>query len=443
MSASLHGDVAVAIGKQVEQMILEAKQDSEKRVSHDLQLAKVELSRLETIVSELADRVARQNGGGAKPDSSVYVDEAFKNRNIAELEAKWGTEVKALKQDLHRTIMAHNHNSDLMRHHREALARVQEQMEAQPKPAQIDQQIERVEKLVRGGQAKQKALDALATRLGGLEDQVRELMPGLDFPPNLTGAAAAQQQQPQQQQQQQQQQPAASKKKAKEISHEERMQQELLRQQQQAGDYNFNAEAPVFVPRASADSSEAASPAVASPTAARSGGGESPTPAVPGSPPEVPPPPAPVAADSPKAAKEAAAAATSTTTPVAEATPPASPEAPAGAPSSTEPDAHGPPPAVSPPPAPASSAAAAPAEEKEAAPAAAEASAGAPSAESPEPEGHSAPPGTPPPSAPEASTGPAAAAATDEKETEKEGEAAPATESEEAGERVWEEALRH
>ena len=82
-------------------------------------------------------------------------------QKIKQLEQKWGSEVKALKQeslmaevydvcyenhtdvmtretqnrapwlqheplqsmwqDLHRTILAHNHNSDLMRHHRDAL----------------------------------------------------------------------------------------------------------------------------------------------------------------------------------------------------------------------------------------------------------------------------------------------------------------------------------
>ena len=67
-----------------------------------------------------------------------------RGQKIKQLEQKWGSEVKALKQahmlqsregfsglrdrqddyviqDLHRTILAHNHNSDLMRHHRDAL----------------------------------------------------------------------------------------------------------------------------------------------------------------------------------------------------------------------------------------------------------------------------------------------------------------------------------
>lgn len=82
----------------------------------------------------------------------------MRGQKIKQLEQKWGSEVKALKQerefltvsdcwksvslltldhvgrrsdhfshapqqlqDLHRTILAHNHNSDLMRHHRDAL----------------------------------------------------------------------------------------------------------------------------------------------------------------------------------------------------------------------------------------------------------------------------------------------------------------------------------
>ena len=80
------------------------------------------------------------------------MDKESVGQKIKQLEQKWGSEVKALKQanpveripslrcrrvwgrisdgsmrrdrmrqDLHRTILAHNHNSDLMRHHRDAL----------------------------------------------------------------------------------------------------------------------------------------------------------------------------------------------------------------------------------------------------------------------------------------------------------------------------------
>merc|ERR1719359_1167839 len=108
------------------------------------------------------------------------VDRAFLNSKIAQLESKWGTEVKAVKQDLHRTILAHNHNSDLMRHHRDALDEARKKLDAQtqPKAEQVDAQIEKVDRMLRAGQAKQRALDALTDRLAALEQQVAEVLPG-------------------------------------------------------------------------------------------------------------------------------------------------------------------------------------------------------------------------------------------------------------------------
>eukprot|EP00913_Durusdinium_trenchii_P009980 g9366.t1 len=54
MAASLHGDVASAIGKQVEQMILQAKKDSEQRVRHELNVARTQLQQMEELVFKLA-----------------------------------------------------------------------------------------------------------------------------------------------------------------------------------------------------------------------------------------------------------------------------------------------------------------------------------------------------------------------------------------------------
>merc|ERR1719379_2128748 len=136
---------------------------------------------MEGVIGEITERVARAaraNGAGAM-DASQTVDRAFLNQKIAQLEQKWGSEVKALKQDLHRTILAHNHNSDLMRHHRDALDEARRKLDAQtqPKAEQVDAQIEKVDRMLRAGQAKQRALDALTERLTALEGQVGDVLP--------------------------------------------------------------------------------------------------------------------------------------------------------------------------------------------------------------------------------------------------------------------------
>merc|ERR1719487_1404599 len=104
---------------------------------------------MEGLIGELSERVGRcvRNSAAGGLDPAQNVDRAFLNSKIAQLESKWGSEVKALKQDLHRTILAHNHNSDLMRHHRDALDEARRKLDAQtqPKAEQVDAQIEKDE----------------------------------------------------------------------------------------------------------------------------------------------------------------------------------------------------------------------------------------------------------------------------------------------------------
>lgn len=262
MSTALTGDVASAIGQQVEQMILQAKKDSEARVRHELNVARQQLQQMEAHVNELTERVSRcvrSNGSGA-PDPSQTVDRVFLSTKIKQLEDKWSNEVKALKQDLHRTILAHNHNSDLMRHHRDALDEARRKLDSQtqPKAEQVDQQIEKVDRMLRAGQAKQRALDALTERLATLEGQVDEIIPnpaamlgayggmmppgmsgmgGLGGAPGLGGAAPKK----------------TAKKESEGIPSEEDIRSRLLQAvgrgaASAGGSSSFNAEAPAFVP---------------------------------------------------------------------------------------------------------------------------------------------------------------------------------------------------
>merc|ERR1719215_535825 len=134
-------------------------------------------------MTDLRERVNRC-GGPTVSDPVQTVDRVFLSQKISQLEQKWGSEVKALKKDLHRTILAHNHNSDLMRHHRDALDEARRRLDAQtqPKAEQVDAQIEKVDRMLRAGQAKQRALDALTDRLTTLETQVSELLPSAAMP---------------------------------------------------------------------------------------------------------------------------------------------------------------------------------------------------------------------------------------------------------------------
>lgn len=67
----------------------------------------------------------------------------------------WETEVGTLKHELWQTIQAHNHNSDLLKHHKEAIDQIQARIsEAAPNPeleavqAQIEAQLLQANKIV-------------------------------------------------------------------------------------------------------------------------------------------------------------------------------------------------------------------------------------------------------------------------------------------------------
>lgn len=233
---AMNVDVASAIGLQMEQMIRQAKVDSETRVARELNQAKARLKMMDSTVVELTDRVARvvRQSGGVQ-DHSQTVDQKYLAKTVQQLETKWCQEVKALKQDLHRTILAHNHNSDLMRHHRHALDEAKSKVDAMSQSRADPQNLEKVERALRGGQAQARALDAFAERLAGLESQVGEMLPA--YHPGMPGTAGGHE-------------PKAAQPKKKAAAKEDEIRARLLAARAaQDSVMSFNAEAPVFVPR--------------------------------------------------------------------------------------------------------------------------------------------------------------------------------------------------
>merc|ERR1719230_1965252 len=152
-------------------MILQAKKDSENRVRHELNAARSQLQHMDTVINQLTERVersARSRGGLGMAEDRQTVDQAFLSQQITILEQKWAHETKALKQDLHRTILAHNHNSDLMRHHRDALDEACRRLDAHPMRPEADRvnmQLAHLDHLLHQSQAKQQALDMVTEQL--------------------------------------------------------------------------------------------------------------------------------------------------------------------------------------------------------------------------------------------------------------------------------------
>jgi len=219
--------MATTISQQVEQMILKAKGDSERRVRHELQAARTELQRMEATINQLTERVERSVRSRAgslahQSEERQIVDQAFLNQQICILEQKFAHETKALKQDLHRTILAHNHNSDLMRHHRDALDEACRRLDThpmRPEAESVNMQVAHLDHVLRQSQAKQQAIDMVPDQLAILEAQVSAMLS--DSAANSVYRKA------------------------------------LSAQAQAEADGKFNAEAPVFVPRSQPQDADA------------------------------------------------------------------------------------------------------------------------------------------------------------------------------------------
>merc|ERR1719271_628744 len=127
-------------------MILDAKQKSETMVGR-------ELKKIKTAMDALADKIEKVNtrlstlemGGGGGGLRRIEL-----GHSIQKLEDVWEGEVTTLKHELWQTIQAHNHNADLLKHHKDAIDQVQGRMQddtPNPELEQVHQQLMMVDKV--------------------------------------------------------------------------------------------------------------------------------------------------------------------------------------------------------------------------------------------------------------------------------------------------------
>merc|ERR1719262_95485 len=60
---------------------------------------------------------------------------------LLKIEQQWGQGLRALRQELHQTILAHNHNADLMKHHKDTLDQLKVSSEQDMGNARNDQWV--------------------------------------------------------------------------------------------------------------------------------------------------------------------------------------------------------------------------------------------------------------------------------------------------------------
>lgn len=177
VDADLHHDIARDIGQQVELMILEAKHQSEGKVVKEIQKIKTKMEAMTEKIRTITDRVARLEPGLHPPGlPKVELD-----KSIKKLEEVWEGEVGTLKHELWQTIQAHNHNADLLKHHKDAIDQVQQRVEQctpNPELEQIHQQLLNVDRMVSRETAKEQQMDQLMQRLNVVQQQLNAAMGG-------------------------------------------------------------------------------------------------------------------------------------------------------------------------------------------------------------------------------------------------------------------------
>lgn len=164
-----HHDIARDIGQQVEVMILDAKHASENRVGKEIQKIKQKMEAMAEKIKLINDKVAQ-----VEPSAKGLLKTDLQ-ASIAKLEEVWEGEVGTLKHELWQTIQAHNHNADLLKHHKDAIDQVQSRMTDVPPNPELDQvhlQLLQVDKVLQREMAKEVQMDQLMNRLTVVQQQL-------------------------------------------------------------------------------------------------------------------------------------------------------------------------------------------------------------------------------------------------------------------------------
>jgi uncharacterized protein YukE len=170
LAEDIHQGIARDIGQQVEAMILDAKHKSESTVSKEVQKIKFKMEAMSKKIKMVTERVSKLDSNGSGPLLKTDLQ-----KSIQKLEEVWEGEVGGLKHELWQTIQAHNHNADLLKHHKSAIDQIAGRAsESVPNPEleNIHNQLIQVDKVMQREQAKEQQLDQLMLRLTAVQQQL-------------------------------------------------------------------------------------------------------------------------------------------------------------------------------------------------------------------------------------------------------------------------------
>lgn len=185
----LKHEILQRISEQVKQLIVSAKRDAESKVKASLKELHDGINDMDGRLDNLISQLDELEGPQKQALEQHVVAQA-----LAKVEQQWGKELGKLKQELHQTIFAHNHNADLMKHQKDALDGLRTEIQGINKaPAErikaAKAQLQKYETLLKG-QAKTRRLEPLFQRLQALEQRIAAArwspMGGM-MPPGMAG----------------------------------------------------------------------------------------------------------------------------------------------------------------------------------------------------------------------------------------------------------------
>eukprot|EP00933_Yihiella_yeosuensis_P001377 TRINITY_DN102241_c0_g1_i1.p1 TRINITY_DN102241_c0_g1~~TRINITY_DN102241_c0_g1_i1.p1 ORF type:complete len:336 (+),score=69.05 TRINITY_DN102241_c0_g1_i1:47-1054(+) len=179
-------EVMVALSEKVHTMLAAATQASEKQVSSEMRRLEIAIAGLAAKASQVETLLNRQAlEQEPPPGSSAAVTQGHFSRVLAEVERRWDEDLKDLKRELHQTILAHNHNADLMADHKAAIDQIkfdidavdpaQSQLSAGVHSAELRRHLDQIIEALTQDALQNKDVDALLDRGNALLQRLPSL----------------------------------------------------------------------------------------------------------------------------------------------------------------------------------------------------------------------------------------------------------------------------
>eukprot|EP00441_Pelagodinium_beii_P038626 CAMPEP_0197636380 /NCGR_PEP_ID=MMETSP1338-20131121/11906_1 /TAXON_ID=43686 ORGANISM="Pelagodinium beii, Strain RCC1491" /NCGR_SAMPLE_ID=MMETSP1338 /ASSEMBLY_ACC=CAM_ASM_000754 /LENGTH=285 /DNA_ID=CAMNT_0043208597 /DNA_START=31 /DNA_END=884 /DNA_ORIENTATION=- len=173
----LRAEVSAPIRNKVQALLAQAKRESETKVTAELRILHSAIGEMDSRLDLLVKQLDEVQNSGTTSAKGEALEQASVIQALAKVEQWWGKELGKLKTELHQTIYAHNHNADLMKHQKETLDQIRNEIDvrATPKPERIKaakEKLQKIDALQKAGPQKQKRLEPLMQRMAALEQKV-------------------------------------------------------------------------------------------------------------------------------------------------------------------------------------------------------------------------------------------------------------------------------